>query len=84
MVPKYSLAKPVDSDAEPAGNAHVSDVVDIANLPGNNAFSVGRRRSAAIDAPASAGGPAAAAAAPPAAAAAAAAAAEAAAAAAAG
>jgi hypothetical protein len=62
-------AKPVDSDEEPAVEAPVSDVVDVANLSDNNAFSVGRRRSAAIDAPACAGGTAAVAAAPAAAAA---------------
>ncbi len=67
---KHQLAEPVDSDAEPAGDANVGDVVDVTNSSGNRAFSVCRRRSAALDVPSCAGGPAAAAAAQAAAAAA--------------
>ncbi len=55
---RYQQAKAVDSYAEPAGSVRVGDVVDVANLPANIAFSVSRRRSAATEAPAGAGGPA--------------------------
>jgi hypothetical protein len=61
---KHPPAKPADSDKEPAVDAPVDYLLDVADLCGKNDFSVGRRRSAAIDAPAGAGGSAAAAAAP--------------------
>jgi hypothetical protein len=45
----------VDSDEEPAGGAQVGDVVELDSAQATNAFSVGRRRSAAVEGPAGAG-----------------------------
>jgi hypothetical protein len=72
---RFPPAKVVDSDEEPAGGAQVGDVVELDGAQATNAFSVGRRRSAAVEGSASAGGQPAPAAAAPAAAVAAAAAA---------
>ena len=63
----FPPAKAVDSDEEPAGGAQVGDVVELRvdGAQATNAFSVGRRRSEAVEGPAGAGGqPAPAAAAP--------------------
>ncbi len=46
----------MDSDEEPAGGAQVGDVVEVDGAQATNAFSVGRRRSAAVEGPAGASG----------------------------
>ncbi len=53
---RFPPAKAVGSCEEPAGGAKVGDVVELDYTQATSAFSVGRKRSAAVEGPAGAGG----------------------------